>query len=779
MARRIKASRWPSVLAEVLLLPLALLASPAHAVDSTDAAAPNAPAPAVGADDANLAGANGQDVYLDVTLNGSARGIVHFGDRDGQLWASAASLRAFGFVLPAGTPDPVRLQSLPGLQVQYDAQQQRVVLTAPLSLLKLPETTVNVPGIAPHKVTSSPGLLLNYDLYGTRGEGSASSLSAFTELRGFGRWGVLSSTALSQQMRADGGVWQHQSVRLDTTWSQSWPDKLLTLRVGDTLTDALAWTRATRIGGVQIGSNFALQPYQITTPVPALLGQATLPSQIDLYVNGMRQYNGQVLTGAFGRSTTLNFSLYGTQQLLKQGLSSWSVELGRVRENYGLASNDYGHDAVTSGTWRYGLTNSFTFETHGEATTGLADAGVGGAWLLGQAGVLTGLLAHSGGSGQSGSQFGLGYNWTNSRFNVAFNGTRTAGTYQDVAALYGSLPARAAGSATVGYNTDHIGSFSVSYLYQQYPGQAASRYASAGWYKSLGRAAMLSVTANQDLVNTNLRSVFVNLTWAIDSRTSASVGMQHDNTGNFFTAGTSRATPTEGGWGWNAALRQGDDQNGGQGEPDYLGPYGRYAAGVSAFGGTRYAYGDANGALVFMGGHPFAARQINDAFALVSTDGVPGVPVLLENRLVGNTDGNGQLLVTPLNSYQNNKLGIDAMNLPADLRIVRVDAIATPSDRAGTLVEFGITKVMAALVTLVDAAGKPLPLGSSVGVNGKPATALVGYDGDVYLDTLAAHNLLAVQTPSGLCRARFDYQSQTNGAIPQIGPLACTPETRP
>ncbi|MBS0317904.1 MAG: fimbrial biogenesis outer membrane usher protein, partial [Proteobacteria bacterium] len=699
----------------------------------------------------------------------------------------------------------VRLQSLPGLQVQYDAQQQHVQLTAPLSLLKLPETTVTVPGIAPHRVTSSPGLLLNYDLYGTRGEGSASSLSAFTELRGFGPWGVLSSTALSQQMRADGGLsggsWQRQSVRLDTTWSQSWPDKLLTLRVGDTLTDALTWTRSTRIGGVQIGSNFALQPYQITTPVPALLGQATLPSQIDLYVNGMRQFNGQVpagpfqlntlpnitgagnaqvvLTDAFGRSTTLNFSLYGTQQLLKQGLSSWSVELGRVRENYGLASNDYGHDLVTSGTWRYGLTNGFTFETHGEATTGLADAGVGGAWLLGQAGVLTGSIAHSGGSGQSGSQFGLGYNWTNSRFNVAFNGTRTDGTYQDVAALYGSLPARTAGSATVGYNTDHIGSFSLSYLVQQYPGQTASRYASAGWFKSLGRTATLSVTANQDLVNTNLRSVFVNLTWAIDARTSASVGMQHDNTGNFFTANTSRATPSEGGWGWNAALRQGDDQNGGQGELDYLGSYGRYVAGVSAFGGTRYAYGDANGALVFMGGHPFAARQINDAFALVSTDGMPGVPVLLENNPVGKTDSNGQLLVTPLNSYQNNKLGIDTMNLPADLRIDRVDAIATPGDRAGTLVEFGITPVMAALVTLVDANGKALPLGSTVGVNGKPAAALVGYDGAVYLDTLAAHNVLAVQTPSGLCNARFDYQALANGAIPQIGPLACTPETKP
>lgn len=782
----------------------ALLAGTASAAGSVNAAS-NGPAPVAGADDTGLAGANGQDLYLDVTLNGSALGLVHFGDRAGQLWASTASLRALGFVLSAGSPDPVRLQSLAGLQVQYDAQQQRVTLTAPLSLLKLPETTLAVPGIAPHKVTASPGLLLNYDLYGTQGEGSNASLSAFTELRAFGAWGVASSTTLSQQMRTGGGLsggsWQRQSVRLDTSWSRSWPDKLLTLRVGDTLTDALSWTRTTRIGGLQIGSNFALQPYTLTTPVPALLGSATLPSQLDLYVNGMRQFNGQVpagpfqlntlpnisgagnaqvvLTDAFGRSTTLNFSLYGTQLLLKQGLSSWSVELGRVRQNYGLVSNDYGHDAVTSGTWRYGLTNGFTVETHAEATNGLANAGGGGAWLLGQAGVLTGSYAHSGGSGQSGSQLGLGYNWTNSRFNVAFSGTRTDGAYQDVAARYGSLPARASGSATVGYNTDHAGSFSLSYLYQQYPGQSPSRYASTSWFKSLGRATTLSVTANQDLVNRNLRSVFVNLTWALDARTSASVGLQHDNSGNFVTASTSRATPSEGGWGWNAALRQGDDQNGGQGELDYLGRYGRYAAGVSAFKGTRYAYGDANGALVFMGGHPFAARQINDAFALVSTDGVPGVPVLLENRPVGSTDGNGQLLVTPLSAYQNNKLGIDPMSLPADLRIDRVDAIATPGDRAGTLVEFGITQVSAALVTLVDAAGTPLPLGSRVQVNGQPAAALVGYDGDVYLDTLAAHNALAVQTQQGACSARFDYHKEASGAIAQIGPLFCTPEAGP
>ena len=84
--------------------------------------------------------------------------------------------------------------------------------------------------------------------------------------------------------------------------------------MGDTLTDALSWSRATRIGGIQIGSNFALQPYQITTPMPALLGSATLPSQVDLYINGMRQYSGQVPAGPFQLNTIPNIKALATRR---------------------------------------------------------------------------------------------------------------------------------------------------------------------------------------------------------------------------------------------------------------------------------------------------------------------------------------------------------------------------------------------------------------------------------------------------------------------------------
>src|SRR6185312_10298324 len=121
-------------------------------------------------------------------------------------------------------------------------------------------------------------------------------------------------------------------------------------------------------------------------------------------------------------------------------------------------------------------------------------------------------------------------------------------------------------------------------------------------------------------------------------------------------------------------------------------------------------------------------RQIYNGFAVVSTDGVPNVPVKLENNLIGTTDKHGRLLVTPLNAYQNNKLSIDPMDLPADVRIAQVDTIATPTDRAGTLVRFGITPIRAASIILVDANGKPLPLGSTVQLHGHPSAqaALVG-----------------------------------------------------
>ena len=794
--RQRKTCRWPTDLLKAFLLQ-SLLVSIAHAT------AASAAADAGPADSALAAGSNdsavslgGVDLYLDVTLNATHAGLVHFGYRDRELWASQASLRQLGFALPADSPDPVRLQGLQGLQVAYDVVRQSVTLIAPLRLLKLSTTVLNTSNNTRPVATASPGILLNYDLYGTYGLHGASNLSAFTELRAFNASGVFSSTSLSQAVNDGDGNWHDQSVRLDTSWSTSFPDDLLTLRIGDTLTDALSWSRSTRIAGVQFGTNFALQPYLVTAPLPSFIGSATLPSDVQLYVNGLRQYSGQVpagpfqlntlpningagnaqvvLTNVLGQTTTLNFPLYGEHQLLQQGLSDWSTEIGVVRENYGLDSFDYGHDAAGSGTWRYGFSNSFTAEAHAEITDGLSDEGIGGNWLLGGiGGVLSASAAHSENAGQSGEQYALGYNWSNNRFNLGINGTRTYGSYRDVATLYGSPTADVTAQTYVSYNFDRLGNLGVSYLDLRYPQQPATRYASAYWYKSVGRALSLNLSFNQDLNNSSNRTIFLVATLSLDHNITVSGGLQRDGDRTGFVMNATQALPSQGGFGWRTSLSQGDGQDGGQGELDYLGRYGQLQAGVYDVSDTRYGYASATGSLVLMGGEVFAARQINDGFAVVSTDGIAGVPVNLQNNPFGTTDSHGLLLVTPLNSYQNNKLSIDPMNLPADVSISRVDANVATTDRSGTLVKFGITPVRAASIILVDATGKPLPIGSQVRLHGHTGeAALVGFDGAVYLDTLELHNVLDVDTPSGTCHVNFDYSKHGDG-IPQIGPLAC------
>lgn len=800
MARRQqKTWHWARELLKASLLQALFVSAAGHATGAiATAAAPAADAALVADGSDSAARLGGVDLYLDVTLNETSVGLAHFAYRDGQLWASRANLDQIGFKLPATTPDPVRLNSLQGLHVDYDASHQTVSLIAPLQLLKLATTVLETSTTRRAVATASAGMLLNYDLYGTYGEHDTNSLSAFTELRAFNQYGVFSTTSLAQDSSFDNGTGNAPNhwVRLDTSWSTSFPDSLRTLRVGDTLTDALSWSRPTRIAGLQFGTNFALQPYLVTAPLPSFIGSATLPSDIQLYVNGLRRFSGQVpagpfqlntlpningagnaqvvLTNALGQTTTLNFSLYGEHQLLRQGLSDWSTEIGFVRENYGLESFDYGHDLTGSGTLRYGISNAFTAEAHGEVTNGLSNAGAGGVWLLGSTGgIVSGSWAHSQHAGQSGEQYSLGYNWSSERLNLGVNGTRASGSYRDVATLYGSTIPRLSAQAFASYNFDRLGNMGVSYLDLSYPQQSTNRYANAYWYKSIGRSLSLNFSISQDLNIRRNRTVFLLATLALDHNLTVSGGLQRTSDRNGLNLNATQPVPSQGGFGWRASLNQGDGQNGGQGELDYLGRYGQVSAGVYDVSQTRYGYASAMGSLVLMGGDVFAARQINNGFAVVSTDGIAGVPVSLQNNPVGTTNRRGLLLVTPLNSYQNNKISINPMDLPADVNISRVNAEATPTDRAGTLVKFGITPIRAASIILVDAAGKALPLGSQVSLHGQHGeSALVGFDGAVYLDTLQAHNVLDVETPAGACRASFDYHKQGDG-IPQIGPLTC------
>lgn len=798
-SRSSKRFRATLCLASALLGPAAATAATEAAPDSGAAMDPAGISVIPDSSVGSVGESAGEDLYLQVVLNGNdTRQIAHFVHAGEHFRASAETLRKLGFRLPADAPQTLTLDSIPGVSVHYDEGAQKLDITAPFDLLNVSAAVLNTRSSPIPQPQASPGLLLNYDLYGTRDTSSNSALSAFTELRAFNQWGVLSSTALARLDDSPGIRTHADSVRLDTTFSHSFVDSAVTLRIGDIITGSLDWSRATRLGGFQLQRNFALQPDLVTFPIPAFYGQATLPSTVELYINGMKQYSGQVpagpfqlntvpivngngqaqvlITDAMGRQTSLAFPFYTASQLLRSGLSDYSLDLGFVRKDYGVSSFSYGGDPVASGIYRYGVRDWLTLEGHAEATSGLASGGLGAVVEIGKAGVVNAAYASSHDRGASGSQAELGYNWRNEHFNVSLDTLRTFGDYRDVASRYSLPPPQRSDRALMGFTMGAMGSLGISYIALKYPAEPVSRYASAYYFKSLGDRLSLDLSVNQNLDDHADRNVFLGVSLALDNGISAGLSAQHDRNGTLFTADASKPVNPDGGFGWRVRAQTGEHENGGQAEIGYRGQNGEIVAGVQRFAGFDYGYADLSGALVFMDRQFFAARRIDDAFAVVSTSGVAGVPVKLENRPIGVTNSDGDLLVTPLNAYQRNKLSIDPMHLPANVNIQRVNAQVVPSDRAGTLVKFGIEPIHAASVILHDKAGKPVEIGAEVKLQGgKAAPMIVGYDGIVYLEGLAEHNVLEVQTSHGICTARFDYHPKGQ-TIPVIGPLACSEE---
>ena len=731
----------------------------------------------------------GEDLYLEVTLNGTrTERLMHFTRRGEALCALASDLRALGFVLPPGD-DERCLPDLPGVHYTYDVAQQRVQIDVPTAQLNLPRQLLNTPERTQTRPTSGTGLLLNYDVYASEGGGQG-NVSGLAELRAFSEnLGVLSTTSLTRRYQTPDSGWQGDTVRLDTQWRLSFPDRSLAVTVGDTFTGNLSWTRATRIGGIAVGTDFAQQPYRVTTPLPQFFGQATAPSSVELYVDGIRQYNGQVpagpfqltavpgvdqagqaqvvLTDALGRSSTVTFPFYAARQLLRAGLNDWSVELGTVREAYGIDSFAYGDAPVGSATWRRGVTDQLTLETHAEAGDSRGTGGVGAVWNPVGSSVFNGSVSASRGGG---SQYGLGYAWSGRYVNASVDTLRSNARYRDVAAGYGSPPPRMSDRALIGFNVRES-SFGANFVRLRYSGQDASRYAGLFGLRNLGHGISLNASYNQNLDDAQDRSFFIGITMALDEHTTWSASAQRDRDRTFGVLDASRPIDGDGGFGWHVQGRSGED-GGGLGEVGWLGSKGQITVGASNLGPSTYSYADINGAVVLMGGHVFAARRIDDAFALVTTEGAPDIPVLLENRRTGVTDSHGMLLVSRLNAWQDNRLAIDPIDLPADERVQRVEAIVAPADRSGVLVRFPVKRVRAASAVLVDEANVPLPLGSRVDAgDGQPA--IVGYDGIVYLDNLKGSTELRVTLPDGrVCRAMLAYPAHARN-LPELGPLAC------
>jgi len=759
-----------------------------------------------------------EELFLEVSVNGEASGLIlRFtrGKKSG-LRSSVQNLRDLELdpkLFGVAAQEEFDLDQIKGLTYTYDAARQSIALRVDDSLrtpLALSARALHTGG--PASVT--PGMVINYDAFARLYQGRSMSVS--NELRYFNAQGVLSSTGvlnLSRELK--------QYIRLDTAWTHSDPGTMESWQAGDLISGSQTWSRSLRMGGIQWRRRFDLRPDLLTFPAATLAGSAVVPSAVSVYINGVRQIDTNVPSGPFiinqvaglsgagqatlvthdtaGRAIATTVPLYVDTRMLAAGLSDYSIELGVLRRGYGMQSFQYGRAPAVSASLRRGLSDSVTWEAHGEAGRSVLNGGIGGLLRLGQGGVLSASLSASGGkignlgvlgdhidaaTGASvidvgpvpapahGTQATLGYQYLSHGLSVDLESQRASAGFSDLGSADAGM-VRA--SNRVNANLALFGgqSVGVSLVGLRTPLQPPARVAAVSYAVALGQGLYFSASAFRDYRNGQARGVFFSLSASFGDRIGANASRSRQNGVHTTTLSMQRTADYGGGFGWG--LQSVD--NGGtplrQAQLSYLGNYGQLTAFRQQNGSTASNSLDLTGALVLMDGSVHAARQVGAAFALVSTDGVGGVPVLQENRVVGKTSSSGYLLVPNLNPYLPNQINIDTSHLPLDARIASSGQGFVPARLSGVLARFPVETYAAASVLLHGADGKPLEAGIAVLHVESGARTLVGFDGVAFVDHLAPLNHLQLKVDGKPCVVEFAYQPKKGEGLPTLGPYVC------
>lgn len=718
-------------------------------------------------------------------------------DVDGTLLLRAADLPALRLRAPARGAVQVngeryyRLGPEFGAVVAFDEATQSGQVTLPPQAF-LPtrlQATSTADRARPQHAT--PGGFVNYDVFAQHDRQGPQGGGLF-ELGLFGHQGVVTGTMAARFDRA-----QREVVRLDTTWTRDFPDRLATLRVGDAISTPGAWGHAVRVGGLQFGTNFSTQPTLVTTPLLAARGEAVVPSTVDVFVNNRPVASEQVppgpftidhlpvLTGAgqlqvvvtdtLGRQQVITQPYYSGTALLRGGLAEYGFEVGSLREDYGASSFAYG-DLVGSATWRRGISDTLTTGARFEAQAdGTLAAGVDAAWQAGQLGVVTGHLVAGGDTGDAGYLAGAGIERSGTRIS-AYAQTQFASAGFRQVGMGGALERapRQRTFAGLGFDLRRFGNLQFAYGLQTFHDADALQTLGLSYSVTLGSLGYLGLFASHATSDDDESSVLLTWTLPLGERRTLSSALQRSSRpvreGGGFAAFTTlqRDLPSDTGFGYRLMLSSIDEQDAsvawqgraGVASLDYAQRHGM--SGVR-LGGT--------GALAVTSAGIMPARRLDQSFAVVQVADYEGLHVYLDNQPVGRTDAHGRVLVDALRAYERNEVSVDPVEVPMDGAIAQTTIVVTPAFRSGAVVTFPVTRAHAATMRLVQADGTVVPAGA-VATLGDERSFPVALDGMLYLEGLEQSARVRLQWQGGECSVAV-RRPAGNDPVPDLGTVRC------
>jgi outer membrane usher protein len=717
-------------------------------------------------------------------------------------WESLKLHAAKPWLAVRGEVDYVILDRVKGLAVTYNPRTLAIALQADLKLFN--HTAVQVYNESgPRTQAAGYGGYLNYDLNGY-GNKDTRQLGASFEAVGFTPFGSLVHTQVLNRFSGTAPLGIAQDVRLSTHYQFDQPDKTWRLRLGDSIASAGSWGRGVNYGGIKFGTDFSLNPNLVTLPLLQANGAASVPSTVELFVNGTLQRRIDVPAGTFsldqipsvtgnGNARLVIRDQYGKEQIIEQpfyraptqlrpGLLDYSVDIGAQRRSFGIISNDYG-DWVAAGTLRAGLTNWLTAEGRVEANrANLKNAGLGAVVALG--------AGHTFAPSAQFSQSALGegwgaqaaYSYTGQMLRLAARYEQYSDKYQQLGFAANELPVVSRSFLSAGLRLG-FGSDVGVFLTDSTPrGLLAQRLrlASVSMSQRLSRDWIMSATFSRTLpVGTQLANnslnVALNYTASENTIVSASSALAQGNgsRNDYHALRLSQRAPVDGGLGVDLEV---GSRESGRARAEYLSRTGLVATELTKFptDSTVAVRVSAQGSIASVDGSLNMARRIDDSFVLVKAPEAPGETVVRGGRRY-KLDENGQAVVERVQAYQQTRVGVEAKDLPLELQIGRGEERVSVPAKAGVVLNMQLRRALPVSFVLKAPKGLARP-GTKVTFGSKQV--LVGLDGLVYIDNIndfvTSGNALRGRYSDGTTDCHFELPKPEGTTIIDMGEIQCS-----
>jgi len=712
--------------------------------------------------------------------------------RNGELWLPAEAQNALRIdaakVRDFETDGELSMHAIAGEYFAVD--YQNLVLYGSISpeLLQESRLTARTVPIVAASPPTHPGAIFSYDIADGRDTAQKSWKSGLFELAFVSERSTCSSDEIALPYVND-------FRRLDTQCTIDRVSRRESLTIGDTISQADLLGAPVRFGGFRIGTDFGVDPYYVPQPTYSVAGSARVPSTLEVWVNQMLTYSQAIPPGPFsvgnipvptgageiravindGTATqqVLSQAYYSDASLLKAGTWAWTLDAGKLRENYALPGDRYTNPFANLDV-HYGVSDWLTLTPHLEGSDQLARVALGGAARLGDFGV----LQLSGSASDSGGHVGTGLIERFSRragiFSFSVSHEVTDDAYVELGyPTRGSAPAQIS-QANVGISLPGAILLGLGGSQSEIRQTGTLRLLSASLSIPVGHIGSILVTALDPLEPAGSRLYTATFVVALGDRTTASATAFHQGSSSGETLQVQQNAPLGPGYGYRLLASQG--QGGGYLPTEEAEGIARWSAAALRVdvGEIDHAFTDQvelSGAVLLSQAGPVLARREDGPSATVQLPW-PGVRIYMDDQLAATTDASGAAVVRALRPYQSNRLRLEIDDLPIDAEVENTEVILVPGRRQIVPAEFKVRNTHHITGHLVSGVGR-IPPGATVKILETGAEFQLGFNGLLYFEIAAVQALtLQVEWPQGQCKAVLRSFTSDDAAV-DAGDIPC------